>query len=131
MRRESKRVSTGLGPLESRIMELLWSQAEATVGSVAEGLAVPKRPAYTTVMTVMGRLTAKGLLRRRLDGRAYVYRPAMTKAEFLADRSRAGVQALVRDFGEVALAHFVEEIEGADPKKLEQLREFLKPVERK
>lgn len=106
-------------------MALLWSHGEVTVGWVAERLAGRKRPAYTTVMTVMSRLTGKGLLRRRLRGRAYVYRPAKTKDDFLADTSRARVRALVRDFGEVALAHFVQEIEGADPPRLKRLQELL------
>ncbi len=111
-------------------MELLWSQGEATVGSVAKRLAGPKRPAYTTVMTVLGRLTAKGLLQRRLDGRAYVYRPAKTKSEHLSETSRVRVRALVQDFGEVALAHFAQELEQADPRQLERLGDFLKAAER-
>lgn len=128
--REEPKAATGLGPLESSIMELLWAHGEGSVSWVAERLARRKRPAYTTVMTVMGRLTAKGLLRRRLEGRAYVYEPAKSKAEFMADLSRFRVRALVRDFGDVALAHFAQELEGADPRRLQRLREFLNRAER-
>lgn len=110
-------------------MELLWPQGEATVGRVAELLA-PKRPAYTTVMTVMTRLVGKGLLRRRLVGRAYVYQPAKTKEKFLADLSRTRTRTLVRDFGDVALAHFLQEIKGADPRRLARLQDFLWGEER-
>ncbi len=115
----------GLGPLESRIMALVWRRNRATVRWVAEQLADEKRPAYTTVMTVMARLVEKGLLTRQLAGRAYVYSPAKTKAEHLADTSRTRVRALVQDFGDVALAHFVREIEEAEPQRLARLSAFL------
>ncbi len=124
------KVSTALGPLEGRIMELLWPHGDATVAWVAERLGRKKQPAYTTVMTVMARLTTKGLLSRRLQGRAYVYRPAKTKIEFLADTSRTRVRALVRDFGDVALAHFAQELEQTDPEHLQRLRTFLKTADR-
>ncbi len=111
-------------------MELVWSQGEATVGWVAERLGRRKQIAYTTVMTVMSRLTTKGLLQRQLAGRAYIYRPTKAKSEFLSEMSRGEVRALVRDFGEVALAHFAQELEQADPRQLERLRVFLKAAER-
>jgi len=107
-------------------MELVWVHGEATVRSTAERLADGGQPAYTTVMTVMSRLVEKGLLSRRLEGRAYVYCPTKTKGEFFAETSRAMVHSLVRDFGEVALAHFVQEIEQADPEKLRRLSELLR-----
>jgi predicted transcriptional regulator len=121
---------TGLGPLEDSIMELLWARGAGTVGWVVEHLERHKPPAYTTVMTVMGRLTTKGLLERRTQGRAYIYQPAKTKEEFIADSSRTHVRALVRDFGDLALAHFAQELERADPEKLERLRTFLEADER-
>ena len=47
----------------------------------------------------------------------------------ISDMSRGQVRALVRDFGDVALAHFAQELDGADPEKLERLREFLNGAE--
>ena len=113
-----------LGPLESRIMELLWKH-EGTVRSVADLLSGDKHPAYTTVMTVMVRLADKGLLTRRLTGRAYVYRPAQTKEQFFAGLSQVRVRELVESYGELALAQFVQEIEKADPRQLERLKALL------
>lgn len=107
-------------------MELLWAEGEATVRSVAERLPGGKRPAYTTVMTVMARLADKGLLVRSPSGRAYVYRPAKTREEYLAGASQARVRELVKDYGEVALVHFVEEIEKADPHRLDRLSSLLR-----
>lgn len=115
-----------LGSLEGTIMDVLWTHGECSVRSVADRLTKKGQPAYTTVMTVMSRLAEKGLLARRLESRAYLYRPTLTKEEFQARAARAGARALVKDFGDLALAHFVEEIERVDPSRLARLSKFLK-----
>jgi len=114
-----------LGPLEEKVMDLLWHRQDATVRWVVDRLKKREDVAYTTVMTIMGRLVKKGVLSRKAVGRAYYYRPAMTRDEFLATRSRSQVHALVEDFGDMALAHFAEEIENADPERIERLSKFF------
>ena len=59
--------STRLGALEREVMRVLWGADDPrTVRAVLEELNRHRRPqlAYTTVMTVMGRLAEKGVLRR-------------------------------------------------------------------
>jgi predicted transcriptional regulator len=129
--REDARQAVGrLGPLERRIMEILWAAGEASVREVAERLTDGRGPAYTTVMTVMTRLSEKGLLRRELRGNAYVYAPVKSREEFMADASRRALQTLMEDFGEAALAHLIQEIEQVDPARLERLAAFLREKER-
>lgn len=69
-----------LGELEQQIMTVLWrSRTPLLVRDVQEALAAQERDlAYTTVMTVMDRLTKKGALDRELEGRAWKYRPVRT-----------------------------------------------------
>jgi predicted transcriptional regulator len=68
-----------LPELELEVMKILWSLEDATVGDVQEELE-PQRPlAYTTVMTVLDRLTRKHVVTRRKKGRGYVYRPALSR----------------------------------------------------
>ena len=74
--------------------------------------------AYTTVMTVMARLAEKGILARTRQGRGFVYAPVAKDAAEIAVRS------LVRDFGDAALTHFVEEAR-ADPKLMRRLRRLV------
>ncbi|MGH9346790.1 MAG: BlaI/MecI/CopY family transcriptional regulator [Vicinamibacterales bacterium] len=76
-----------LGPLERRVLEMLWSRAgDARVRDLQ-----PSFPeiAYTTLMTTLDRLHRKGVLDRVPDGRAFAYRPRVTRAEavlsFLVD----------------------------------------------
>ena len=78
--------------------------------------------AYTTVLTVMTRLDAKGLVVRRRAGRLDVYSPAMSRDAYFQARAEAEVAALVEDFGDLALAHFARHIGRLDPERLEKLR---------
>ena len=61
----------------------------------------------------MTRLDGKGLLVRRRAGRLDVYSPAMSRDAYLQARAEAEVEALVEDFGDLALAHFARHISGS------------------
>lgn len=66
-----------LGPLELRVMEVLWERGDSTVRDVMPHM---EARAYTTVMTTVERLYRKGLLERPLKRRrGFVYRPKVTK----------------------------------------------------
>jgi predicted transcriptional regulator len=62
-----------LAPLELDCMNALWPLEEATVRQVQEALAIRRPRAYTTIMTILDRLSQKGVVTRRKVGRAYVY----------------------------------------------------------
>jgi predicted transcriptional regulator len=76
-----------LGPLEQRVLDVLWARGR---GARVRDLQ-PSFPsiAYTTLMTTLDRLHRKGMLDRVADGRAFAYRPRLTRAEavlsFLVD----------------------------------------------
>jgi predicted transcriptional regulator len=73
----------GLGPLETRVLELLWGQDRAvTVRNVR--VAFPEL-AYTTLMTTLDRLYRKGVLVRRRRGRAFAYEPRCSRDELLGE----------------------------------------------
>lgn len=103
-----------LGPLEAAVMDRLWKRGRATVREVVDDLGRTRSLAYTTVMTIMTRLHAKGLLERARDGKTYVYRPAFSRDEHRERLSRELVRGLVSEFGDVALAQFAAELDGVD-----------------
>jgi len=105
-------------------MEEVWGRGEATVRDVQQALNARggKVRAYTTLLTVMTRLDAKGVLVRRRAGRLDVYAPAMSREAYYESRAEAEVAALVEDFGDLALAHFARHIGELDPERLEKLR---------
>lgn len=66
-----------LGKRELEIMNVVWSLGEATVQDVCDRL---KRPAaYSTVLTMMRTLEAKGALSHRVQHRTFVYRSEVSR----------------------------------------------------
>ncbi|MDB4916279.1 MAG: BlaI family transcriptional regulator [Gemmatimonadetes bacterium] len=62
-----------LGERELDVMTLLWQHSSGTVAEVQEQLSTPL--AYTTVLTILRNLEAKGFVRREEEGRAHRYFP--------------------------------------------------------
>ena len=70
-----------LTKLELQIMEIVWAKGPLAVREVQERLPAVKRPAYTTVQTVMYRLEAKKALRRtRKIGNAHLFEASISRA---------------------------------------------------
>jgi predicted transcriptional regulator len=61
--------------LEIECLKVLWKRAEATTAQVRA--AMPRPLAYTTVMTVLDRMCAKGLVTRHKRGRSWAYAAAL------------------------------------------------------
>jgi predicted transcriptional regulator len=111
-------------------MEEIWRHAEVSVREVRESLnarASPKR-AYTTYMTIMSRLTNKGLLQRRRSGKTDFYRPVYSREQFRDLRARAELDSLVDQFGDVALAHIARQIAQLDPQRRRSLQRLARQV---
>ena len=69
-----------LGTLEAVVMDVLWSADRAlTVWEVMERLPAQRNLAYTTVMTVLTNLQRKGMTDREAAGRAFSYRPTLSR----------------------------------------------------
>ncbi len=68
-----------LGRVELQIMNLVWERGTATVHDVKDTLSRGRKPAYSTILTMMRKLEAKGYLEHDVDDRTYVYRPAISK----------------------------------------------------
>lgn len=127
MARRRKNVPPPLHELESEVMEEMWRRETSTVREVMEALnRGRKKRAYTTIMTIMARLYRKGLLKRQRDGKTDVYTIALTREDYREARAEAEVAALVDEFGDLALAHFSEQVSGLDAKRLRELRRLAK-----
>ena len=115
-----------LGELQTAVLQQLWAGEEASVREVRDRLeAGGVTLAYTTVLTVMTRLHARGLLERRRQGRRDYYRAAMEAHELEAALSREAVDRLIEIHGDVALAAFAARMRDGDPAVLARLRELL------
>lgn len=113
-----------LGPLERRVIGQLWSAGPSTVREVRDALnAVTPRPlAYTTVMTILGRLYKKGFLTRTPEGRHHRYAPVLDEASLPAEVGRRELRRLVERHGAATLAGFAADL--ADAELTARLREL-------
>lgn len=109
-----------IGALEQEVLGVLWNSDRPMTPSEVLA-ALDSELAYTTVMTVLGRLWNKGLTDRVRAGRAFAYSAAISEADLSAERMRA---ALDRSSDAMAtMSHFVASL---DPTAQEQLRALLK-----
>jgi len=98
-----------LTPQELEIMKVVWQKGDVTVRDVYQDLLTRRRVAYTTVMTMMNVLEGKGHLKKRLDDRAYVYRPTRPEAAVVRSMVREFVDRLFDGAAHPLLVHLVKD----------------------
>jgi predicted transcriptional regulator len=117
-----------LGQLERAVMEALWTMsatapaAPCTARDVATTL--PSH-AYTTVLTVLDRLTRKGLVERIRDGKSHHYLPTGSRESYIAELMHEALAAT--SDREAALVHFARTV---PPEQATVLRNVLRRLER-
>ncbi len=120
-----------LGDLERAVMDHLWESADgapegSTVREVLYRFAGQREIAYTTVMTVLDRLSKKGLVTRVRDGRAWRYRPAGSREALTAQTMRRTLDEMEVTDRRAALMHFLD---GASEEELADLKDALAEIE--
>jgi BlaI family penicillinase repressor len=73
----ARKKATMLTNAEHRIMEVIWARGSATVAEVVD--ALDGKDAYTTILTLIRILKAKGYLSSRKEGRAFVFTPKVDR----------------------------------------------------
>ncbi|AQT82668.1 CopY family transcriptional regulator [Mycolicibacterium litorale] len=118
----------GFGELEAVVMGKVWDHDPytVTVREIFDEMTAERRIAYTTVMSTMDNLHAKGWLEREKDGRAYRYWAVLTREQHTASLMRQALEGGGRP--ELVLAHFVEQM---DPEESEGLRAALRRLARR
>jgi len=112
-----------LGPLEARIMEVLWAEDRPLpVQEVCRRLGGAH---HKTVLTVLNRLVGKGLVERLPAGRAHLFRPRETREAFLARVADRVIQGLLEGWGPLAVARFLTALESLSPQQRARLRALL------
>jgi predicted transcriptional regulator len=73
---------------ELQIMKVVWELGNATVKEVCDTMSQKKPVAYTTILTLMGILEEKGALNHTRAGRAFVYRPVLSRQQATRNQVR-------------------------------------------
>jgi BlaI family transcriptional regulator, penicillinase repressor len=70
-----------LGDLQAAIMRVLWTRGEATAADVHEALFAKRGLAPTTIATMLRKMEERGIVGHRVQGRQFVFVPALSETE--------------------------------------------------
>jgi BlaI family transcriptional regulator, penicillinase repressor len=73
---------------ELQIMKVVWDRGAATVKEVCDVISERKVTAYTTILTLMGILEDKGALSHVRSGRAFIYKPLLSRHQATKNQVR-------------------------------------------
>jgi predicted transcriptional regulator len=112
-----------LGAAQAEIMNVVWETGGATVPEIHAAVNAQRETpaAYTTVLTFVQRLYARGLLVREPAGRTFRYTATQTRDELIAAWSDEMIDRLLEDYGQIALVRLDERLRALDPERRAKL----------
>lgn len=122
-----------LTKLEMQIMEALWTRGEASIREIQESFPEKKRPAYTTIQTVVYRLEGKKAVRRvKKVGNFHIFEAAVSR-DIAQRRLIDDLLALFGGRTQPVMAHLIESgrLTLADVKEAEKILRKLEAKEKK
>ena len=109
------------GELQTQLMAALWRLGAGTVEQVRAEVPPRYRGAYTTVQTVLNRLSERGLLsRHRVDG-MIEYRPVLSEADYLSRSIVTTLSGASVGARKTVLARLIAELEKDEIEELQRL----------
>ncbi|WP_420136551.1 BlaI/MecI/CopY family transcriptional regulator [Sphingomonas sp.] len=119
----AERISEG----EHAVMEVLWGESPLTASEVAARIPASRGWSERTVKTMLGRLLAKGALSHQEDGRRYLYRPAVDRAEYAGRETRKLADRLFGGRAAPLVAHLAAG-DGLTEQDIAELEALLKEL---
>ena len=114
-----------LTPLELEIMKILWEVGPTTVQTVHQRIRSVRPLAYNTVQTVLTILHRKGKVKRKNEGRAYVYSASMTREKTAAKALKDIVGRLFGGRPEALVLSMMRSRQ-LSPEQLEELQRLVR-----
>ncbi|NHN32451.1 BlaI/MecI/CopY family transcriptional regulator [Paenibacillus agricola] len=118
------------GPLEAKIMNILWNGSSMTIKDVQAKLEEDKTLNFNTVMTVMNRLVDKDMLTKKTIGRTTLFQPSVSKDHFLENQSKELTHELIEEFGALVVNHMLDALEEVDEDLLAKLEQKIKMLKK-
>ena len=116
-----------LGDLEARVMQAIWQiDAPATAREAHEQVARSHKVELLTVITVLNKLVAKGLLKRAKRDELFHYEARLSEDEFMALASRKAVEGILSLAPDAVAASLVDVLAERDPVKLAELAKLIR-----
>lgn len=116
-----------VGPLERKILTVLWDKREATAREICTGLEnCDERRAYSTVRTIIKRLVRKKIIsqHRHPTNRQYIYSPLITKNELEKTIVKTTLSDLLKRFEQSTINYLAEELSESE-EDIEKIKQKL------
>lgn len=120
------RKTPDLTPAEFDVMKALWTLRRGTVADVQteHTRAFGSDLAYTTVMTLLGRLEKKGAVKVDKARQPFVYRPAFQRDSVVRERLKQFIESTFDGRADSLVLHLVED----ESLSLDELRKIQKKL---
>jgi BlaI family transcriptional regulator, penicillinase repressor len=112
-----------LTPQEEEAMMAVWKTGEGNVKLFLENMQAP-RPPYTTLASTIKNLEKKGMLKSRLVGNVYLYKPAMDEEEYKKNFMNGVVKNYFANSYKELVNFFVEQ-KKLSPKELKEIIDMI------
>ena len=106
---------------EYAVLLVLWELGTASAREIHARVGEPRGLVYTTTAKVLDRLHAKDLVARERQGKAFIYRPRVSREKAERARARSTVEKLLGPAPRPAIAALVDAVESVDPELLDEL----------
>ena len=93
---------------EMHVLSALWEDAPQTAAELTARIGKLNGWTQATVKTLLARLVQKGAVTAEADGRRYLYRPAVDRAEAVGDESQRFVDRLFGGRVSPLIAHLAQ-----------------------
>ena len=116
-------------PAELEVLKIIWQRGSGTVRQVMDVLNQRSPRAYTSVMSLLNVMTDKGLLKRTLRGRAFVYSAGTRREETLSGMLRDLLRRAFNGSASALVAQLLEQTE-VTPEELDEIRRTIAAYDR-
>ncbi len=114
---------------EFEVMDVLWAQSPLAASDVAARISDKTNWSDKTVKTLLARLVEKGALGHRSEGRRYIYRPLITRAEYAAGETETLADKLFGGRAAPLVAHLAD-ARGLSADDIDELETILTELKR-
>lgn len=112
---------------EHAVMEALWDKSPLTAAEVCDFVSGERDWSLPTVKTLLSRLVTKNVVSTEPDGRRFLYRPLIERAEYVGGESRRLVDRLFGGRAATLFAHLAEQ-EALSAQDLAEIEALLKEL---
>lgn len=122
---QSEGLQALFGELEAEVMEIIWNKGPLKGREIFEEMKRKREIAYTTVLTVLDRLSKKGFIKKSKGFRSTLFIPSISKEDFQKLVTRQLVRSAMNISDDLAISAFLDIFSKMEKEELEKLSRFI------